>query len=385
MSCLPFSYASRNLFRDPIRLVQKVLGASLVVFLILAAGAFNQGMESVLMSSGSSQNVILLGAGSEESLERSEVSTLSETLATAGIRGIENRLGTPAVSGEVHYMGWVDLTGGQRRQALLRGITPSAFEVHPSVRILEGHYPQSGEILVGKLSHYSLGIESEHLSTGDTLNFEGQTFTISGLFEAPGTVMESELWFGRTDLMTLLQRDALSCIILRMRSEDQFKNAELFCRQRLDLELVALRESDYYAKLAGFYAPLRTMTWITAALVAAGAIFGGLNLLYATFSSRIRELATLQAIGFRRWAILLSLVQESLLFTLTGTLGAILIAQQLLEGLSIPFSIGTFRLHLSPTTLGMSIVVGLGLGTLGALPPALRCLGMSLPKALRSS
>jgi putative ABC transport system permease protein len=385
MSCLPFSYASRNLFRDPLRLLQKVMGAGLVVFLILAAGAFNRGMEDVLMASGSPRNVILLGAGSEESLERSEISMISETLATAGIRGIENRLNSPAVSGEVHTMGLIDLPNGEQKQALMRGITPSAFEVHPSVRIIDGHYPQSGEILVGRLSHRSLGIEKEKLSTGDTLRFENQTFTISGIFEAPETVMESELWFGRTDLMTLLQRDALSCIIIRMKSPDQFKNAELFCLQRLDLELVAIRESDYYSKLAGFYAPLRRMTWVTAALVAAGAIFGGLNILYATFSSRIRELATLQAIGFRRWAILLSLVQESLLFTLTGTLVATLVAQQFIEGLSVPFSMGTFRLHLSPTTLAFGVMVGIGLGTLGTLPPALHCLGTPLTKALRSS
>jgi len=40
------------------------------------------------------------------------------------------------------------------------------------------------------------------------------------------------------------------------------------------------------------------MTWITAGLIAAGALFGGINTLYAAFASRVREMATLQAIGF---------------------------------------------------------------------------------------
>lgn len=382
---LPFSYATRNLLRDPVRLLQKVFGAALVVFLVYAAGSFNEGMKGVLTASGSPRNVMLLGAGSEESVERSEVSIQSETLATAGIIGIEKRLGTPAVSGEVHYMAPIEVVGHGAEQALLRGITPGAFEVHREVRILEGDYPNPGEILVGRLAHHSLGVSKAALDIGANVEFEGQTFAVAGIFEAPGTVMESEVWFDRTDLMTAIQRDALSCVIVRMESADGYRDADLFARQRLDLELVALRESDYYAQLASFYGPLRGMTWLTAGLIGAGAIFGGLNMLYAAFASRIRELATLQAVGFRRRAILVSLVQESLLSTLLGTLLASILAVTFLEGVTVPFSIGTFRLLLPLPVLGLGLLVGLLLGTLGALPPAIRCLGAALPVALRSS
>ncbi len=382
---LPFSYATRNLLRDPVRLIQKVLGAALVVFLVFAAGSFNEGMKGVLTASGSPRNVILLGAGSEESVERSEVTIRAETLATAGIPGIETRLGVPAVSGEVHYMGLVGVPDHAAAQALLRGVTPGAFEVHREVRILDGDYPRPGEILVGRLAHHSLGVPAAALAPGSRVEFEGQTLSVSGVFEAPGTVMESEVWFDRTDLMTLIQRDALSCVIVRMASPEGYKDADLFARQRLDLELVALRESDYYAQLAGFYRPLRAMTWLTAGLVGAGAVFGGLNMLYAAFASRIRELATLQAVGFRRRAILVSLVQESLLATLLGTLLASFLAVTFLEGVTVPFSIGTFRLLMPLPVLGLGLLVGLALGTLGALPPAARCHGPPLPVALRSS
>ena len=57
---LPFSYALRNLFRDPARLVQTVGGSVLVVVLLIAAVAMNQGMDSVLSTSGSPRNVIIL-------------------------------------------------------------------------------------------------------------------------------------------------------------------------------------------------------------------------------------------------------------------------------------------------------------------------------------
>ena len=381
---LPFSYATRNLLRDPARMLQKIGGAAMVVFLIFAAGAFNDGMKHVLSATGSSRNVILLGAGSEESVERSEIPVQAETLAAAGIRGIEERAGAPAVSGEVHYMGEVQLADGNEPQALLRGITPAAFEVHREVRIIAGSFPGPGEVLVGRLAYLTLDTPSESLQVGNQIGFEEQFFTISGIFDAPGTVMESEIWFGRTDLMTLSQRENLSCIVARMNTSEDFTYADLFARQRLDLELVAMRESDYYGKLAQFYVPIRGMTWLTAILIAAGAAFGGMNMLYAAFATRIREIATLQAVGYSRISIFVSLLQESLLATLIGTLLAAFLSVALLEGVAVNFSIGTFSLSLTPKVITMGLATGLALGTIGAIPPAFRCLKASLPVALRS-
>ena len=105
------------------------------------------------------------------------------------------------------------------------------------------------------------------------------------------------------DLRSLSLRENLSCVVLRF-EEDSFSDTDLFTKQRLDLELAALRERDYYAKLAAFYAPVRGMTWVTALLIATGALLGGLNTMYAAFSPRIREIAALQAIGYGRGAIL---------------------------------------------------------------------------------
>ena len=184
--------------------------------------------------------------------------------------------------------------------------------------------------------------------------------------------------------MTLTQRENLSCIVARMNSSEDFTYADLFARQRLDLELVAMRESDYYGKLAQFYAPVRGMTWLTALLIGTGAAFGGMNMLYASFATRIREIATLQAVGYSRISIFVSLLQESLLATLIGTLLAAFLAVALLEGIAVNFSIGTFSLSLTPKVIAMGLATGLALGTIGVIPPAFRCLKTSLPVALRS-
>lgn len=382
---LPFSYAIRNLFRSKTRLLQTIGGSALVVLLVMAAVAVNSGMKRVLSASGSPNNIILVGAGSEESIQRSEVADSTAGIAEAAVPGITERLGVRAVSSEIHYMNYLTLPDGKRGQALFRGVPHQAMRVHPEVRITAGTFPSPGEIMAGQLAWRKLGFAKDDLIPGKTVKLEGQEMKISGIFAAPGTVLESEIWTNLGDLRVLAKRETVSCVAIRLDDPADFAEAELFAKQRLDLELSALRESDYYGRLTAFFKPLRAMTWITAGLIAAGALFGGINTLYAAFASRVREMATLQAIGFGRGSLLVSLLQESTLACLTGTLLASVIGMLMLDGLTIPFSIGAFTLEMGPSVAVTGIVTGILLGLVGALPPAIRCLKPSLPTALRSS
>lgn len=382
---LPFQYAVRNLFRSKTRLLQTIGGSALVVVLVMAAVAINAGMKRVLSASGSPHNVILIGAGSEESIQRSEVPERTSGIAEAGVPGIEEQLGVRAVSTEIHYMNYIHLADGRRAQALIRGVTPQALRVHPELRVTSGTFPRAGEVMVGQLAWRKLGFAEKDLMPGAHLRLDDQDMIVSGVFAAPGTVLESELWATLGDIRVLSKRDTVSCVTLRLADPADFVEAEMFTKQRLDLELSALKESDYYARLTTFFRPLRAMTWITAGLIAAGALFGGINTLYAAFASRVREMATLQAIGFGRGALLVSLIQESMLACLCGTLLASILAVLLLDGRTIPFSIGAFTLEIGPTVALTGIITGILLGLIGALPPAFRCLKPALPVALRLS
>jgi len=238
--------------------------------------------------------------------------------------------------------------------------------------------------MVGRLAWRRLGLPAEALQPGRKILVEDVAMTVSGVFAAPGTVMESEVWMPLGDLRSLSLRENLSCVVLRL-DEGEFGDVDLFTKQRLDLELVSLRESDYFARLSAFYAPVRGMAWMTAILIATGAVLGGLNTLYAAFAPRIREIAALQAIGFGRGTIMFSLVQESTLACLCGTLVAAVVALWVLDGIAVSFSIGSFVLRVTPRVALAGLCTGLGLGILGAVPPGLRCLLPPLPSALRSA
>jgi ABC-type antimicrobial peptide transport system permease subunit len=207
---------------------------------------------------------------------------------------------------------------------------------------------------------------------------------IVGRFAAPNSVMNAEVWGPLTSIQTLTRRESLSCVVLTL-GEGEFADVDVFVKNRVDLELSAIRETAYYDQLSAFYQPVKMMVWLTAILIGAGGLLGGLNTMYAAFASRIREVGTLQSLGFPRRAVVISFVQESLLTAATGTVLGAALCLALLDGVSIRFSMGAFGLLLDGPTIGFGIAAGLALGLIGSLPPTIRCLRMPIAEALKAT
>lgn len=397
MPRLPFAYAFRNLGRSPVRLVASLLGPALVTLLLLASGGFVRGMHQTLSSPAPlHENVLLLGAGSEEALERSQLDASAATLAAANVAGIRSLGGVEFVSPELNVALPLHTEARGPRDAaaaghpaVLRGVTEAALLVHPQVEILRGRFPRAGalEAMAGELAPTRLGLASDRMDVGDTLYLDGRPLRIVGRFTAPRTVMDAEIWMPLPDLQVATRREAtLSSVVLGLEpGRGHFADADLFAKSRLDLELVALREADYHASLNRFYRPIRAVVLVTAALIGIGGLVGGLNTTYAAFSQRIREIGTLQALGYHRRAIVLNLVQESLFAAACGTAIGLAIGSLWLDGIAVRFSMGGFTLALDPPVVLTAMALGLGLGLVGAIPPALACLRLPIAQALKAS
>lgn len=388
MRTLPLEYAVRNLVRSRQRLLLAVVGSALVVLLVLAAASFVRGMTSALSASGGVHNVMLVGTGSEDSIERSEIPSNAGGIVAASVRGIAESAGTLFVSPEVHIQ--LPLQVGDaagNSLVLVRGVTPAATLVHERVQITEGRFPASGadEVMVGARAADKLGVDPALLRIGNAVRIDNREWTVVGRFVAPGTVAESEVWAPLNDLKEATKRESDSVVVLTLDpSRAEFADVEAFARTRLDLQLTALRESDYYAGLAEFFGPIRVVAWVTAGLIAVGGVFGGLNTMHAAFASRVRELGMLQSLGFRRGAIVASLTHESLLATMAGSLIACAIAVVLLDGVAVRFSMGVFGLVVDAGVLALGLGAGVALGLIGALPPAAQCLRLPIPVALKA-
>ena len=374
-----FTYTLMNLVKSPLRSLQLFASCFLVFMLILLASSFQESMSTSLSVNSDDKNVILLGTGSEESLERSEVHQ-SAIAAAKTIPGLKKSFDQSAVSPEIHYNSVLQFNGVEK-EALIRGVQKTALNVYPALELHEGHFPNSGEIMVGRFAWKRLGLTPSELSIGKSIIFEKQEFTITGIFAAPGTLMESEIWMNLNDMISLTQRDSISSITLRL-DQAEFDDVDLFAKQRLDLQVAAISEQDYYAKVSSFYEPIQFMAWLTALLIASGALFGGLNTFYAAVESRKKELATLQAIGFQRSKLFLSLYGESLLIHLAAYVFAISSAMYFFPMVSINFGSTFFTLGITHLQIFFGFALAIILAFAVIILPGWHCLHPQLNNTL---
>lgn len=383
---LPWEYGVRNLFRRPARTGLTLAGLTTVVLLVFVVVAFLRGLETSLALSGSPRTVLVYSVGAAEDIESSSIPAHLPALLAASVEGIERRYGVDYISPELYAATQVRVDDGGARMATVRGVTPTAPLVRRQVQIIDGDWPREGEVLAGRLAAAKLGCRPEALAIGNTVRLAGREYRISGHFACGGGAYESELWFALADVQAALQRQDLSLAAVGLVAGASASAAEiqLFCMERADLGIQAIPETEYYALLQRHYRPVRRLGWVVVGLVAGAGVFAGLNTMYGAVVGRVRELAALQAMGYRRRAVALSLVQEASLLAAAASLIAALLAVALLHGAAVRFTMTAFALQVDSVTLLIGCGTGLLLGLLGALPPALKAMRLSIAEGLKA-
>lgn len=383
---LPWEYGVRNLLRRPARTLLTLGALATVILLVFVVVGFIRGLENSLAVSGDADVVLVYSVNAEANLESSSIPARTPALLTASVEGVQRRFGVSAVSPEL-YLGTRVAIGEAEETSLglIRGVTSTAPLVRRSVRLVEGDWPGPGEVAIGRLAPAKLGLAPEELAIGQSVQFEKQSWKISGRFTAGGSALESEIWGRLPDFQQAMKRQDISLAAVLLEPGANPAQVELFCKERVDLELQGVGETEYYASLQKHYKPVRLLAWAVVFLVAGAGIFAGLNMMYGAVAGRVRELATLQAIGYRRRAVLLSLVQEGALLSASASLLAGLVAAFWLNGLAVRFTMGAFALRIDGVAILVGCGTGLLLGVVGAIPPAVKALRLPVAESLKAT
>ena len=381
---LPWEYAIRNLFRRPLQTTLTFAGLTTVIVLVFIVVGFIRGLERSLAVSGATRTALIFSLGMGENLEYSSIPMRTSDLVPAHVGSIQERFGQKYVSPELYLGTQIRVAGHEESMGLVRGVTPPALLVRRQVEIEAGSWPHSGEIMVGQMAATKLGSTKEDLAIGKFLTFEDRTWRISGMFTAAGSVFESEIWCRLDELQQAMKRQDLSLVAATLAPTGEFADLDLFCKERLDLELQTIRETDYYTSLQKDYEPIRWLAWLVVMLVSGSGVFAGLNTIYGSVVGRTRELSTLRTIGFVRRAIVVSLIQEGVLLAAAASLLAALIALAFVHGIAIRFTMGALSLHIDSMVVLIGCSVGFLLGLFGSIPPAIRALRMPIVDGLKS-
>lgn len=381
---LPWEYGVRNLARRPMRTALTLVALATVVMLVFVVVGFIRGLEQSIAVSGDENVVLVYSVNSEENIENSSIASNSPSILAASMDLAVKRYGVLHVSPELFLGTRVKTGAGEGGLGLVRGVSLTAPLVRRSVKLVEGAWPGDGEVIIGRLVAAKLGSSNSAMTIGSSIDFEGKVWKISGRFAAGGAAYESEIWCKLTDFQTMTKRQDISLVAMLLSPGSSAAEIELFCKERTDLELRSIREIDYYATLQQHYRPVRLLAWFVVILVSGAGVFAGLNMMYGAVAGRTREIATLQAIGYRRRAILISLVQEGVLLAAAGSLLSGVIALTLLNGMAVRFTMGAFTMRIDSVAIVIGCSVGLLLGVLGALPPALKALRAEVATSLKA-
>ena len=365
-----------------------IIGIAGVVIVFVSVLSIAEGFRAAMTKAGDPERIIVLRTG-------------SDTEMTSGFSGEDARLimdtpgilksgSGPVASSELFVVVNHPLTAtGTDANVPLRGVSMNVLAVRPEVKITEGRMFESGrnEIIVGRAASRQFA----NLSVGSSVRWGENTWQVVGIFEANGSVAESELWCDARVLQPAYRRgNSYLSVYARLESADSFQAVKDAMTADPRLRVTIVKEQDYYeAQSRTLQSIIRTVGFIIAGLMGLGAIFGAVNTMYNAVASRTREIATLRALGFGSLPVVISVLVEAVVLSLIGGIVGGLAAYLAFDGYQTAtmnwqsFSQVAFAFSVTPALLGQALIYATVMGLFGGLLPAWKAARTPVVTALR--
>lgn len=380
-----------NLLNLPHRIATSlvaVIGVAAVVLVFAAVLSMAKGFERTMTAAGADDTAIILRSGSTAELN----SGLSneQVLIVESAPGVLKDGDRAITSAELYVV--VDIrkkSTDAEANVPFRGVQAGALDVRQNIRIAEGRMfePGRNEIVVGRAAQQ----EFAGLDTGSRIRFGQSDWTIVGVFTADGSVSESELWTDVRVLQGAYRRgNSFQSVRAKLEGEDSLQVLEEALGKDPRIDVDVLSEKEYYSSQAQPLSQfIRLIGYPLTVLMAIGAVFGALNSMYSSVSVRSKEIATLRALGFGPFAVLVSTIIESTLLALAGGLLGGALAYLAFNGFRVStlngasFSQVVFDFAVTPDLLLQGLVAAAIIGLVGGFFPAIRAARLPVAQALR--
>src|SRR6266481_2686496 len=364
-----------------------VVAVALVVMVLLAFLAMANGFQRTIAGSGSEDIGVVLRAGSQSEIN-STVTREQVRLVEDGPGVARGGDGKPLVSPELYLVvDGLKHTTKTKANLPLRGIGEQGFALRKGIVITAGRMFNRGanEIVVGK----GLVREFDGFDLGSTVAFGTTRWTVVGIFEADGSVFESEIWADLPVVQSLFNRNnVVQTVRARLSSPAAIDELKGYNDNDPRMKLDVKSEAAYFADQSSQTTDLiQKLGWPLAIAMAFGALAGALNTMYSSVAARATEIATLRAIGFGGLPAFVGTLTESLILAaIGGVLGAVATFLTF-NGLSAAtlgasFTQVVFSFELTPALAAEGVSLALIVGLIGGLFPALRAARMPIVAGL---
>ena len=365
-----------------------VIGIAGVVIVFVAVLSMAEGFYAAMRGAGSADRALVMRSGAADEMTSGLGGPEADIIKQApGILRADQRT---LASAELFVI--IDVP---KRSTLtpanvpMRGIEPATFQVRKEARIVEGRMLQFGtnEIVAGRAAERQF----TGLSVGSQLKSGQTTWTVVGVFETGGSVSETELWCDARVLQGAYRRgNSYQSVLARLESPDSYNAFKDWLTSNPQVNVSVRPEVEYYtAQSVTLTNLIRTVGFGIATLMGIGAVFGAVLTMYTAVATRTREIATLRALGFNTFSVVISVLAEALgLAAIGGVIGGI-VAYVAFNGYQTStmnwqtFSQVAFAFAVTPALLVQGLVYALVMGLIGGLLPAIRAARLPISSALR--
>lgn len=389
LGSVPVSYNFRSIRARWTSTIVAIVGIAGTVGVFVAMLSLARGFRATMVASGSPGNALVMRAGS--SSEMMGGITLDSIKVLQDKPGVARDAAGAALLTQdvVGVIALPLISTGTDANVQVRGVSPNVLQVRSFVKIAAGRMFQPGlaELVVGENASKTYA----GLKLGNTVNFAGGRWQVVGIFDAGGSAFDSEVWCDSKILNQVLQRppNIFQSATVHLASPSDFQTFKDAVVSDPQMNVDVVREIDYYAKQSTTVTKLITVLGgIVTVIMAFGAIFGALNTMYSAVAERGREIATMRAVGFSPWNVILSFLFEALLISFIGGLiGCIAVIP--LNGFTTntmnfqTFSNLAFAFKITFNLLATGVLFALVMGVLGGLFPAVRAAFSPVAVALR--
>ncbi len=310
-----------------------VIGIAGVVAVLVSVLAMSTGMIETMENTGRDDRAIVLRNGSAaetgSALGRDAARLIEDA---AGVK--RDAPGKPILSAEaLRLVNLFRKEDGAEVNVALRGVGPKLAAAAPGAedhRRAACSSPRVTEVIVGKAAHARVQGPERRRSPSTRAARPGRSSASS----PPAAIRTSPTLM--TDAETLIsadQRGGFQSVTVhagvgrRVPEVQGLVERESGARRRREPRARVLPPASKTISKV-----IYVIAYVVGGIMAVGAIFSALNTMYSAVSARLREIATLRAIGFGATAMVMSVLAEALVLALIGGVIGALIAWLFFNG-----------------------------------------------------
>jgi putative ABC transport system permease protein len=298
---------------------------------------------------------------------------------------VKNISGVDAVSSTLTFNGFAKSSNNDT-QLRINGIEPDSYNyVAGGINVVNGSSLKQGDdnsVVIGKSVSTALGIGiGDKISIGRNEK-DTREFTVVGIYETGMGIMDAAGYISLDAAQNLEDKEGqISNIQVKTKDPNEVDEITDLIPQKVH-GVKVITQKSIIQKMTDMLNTIQIFVSSLGLIALLAGSFGVINTMLMSVYERTREIGILKAIGSRNIVIMkMFLIEAVLIGVISSTLGCVL---GTIIIYTLPLTNDIMAPIISPTIIGIAMVLGIAVSTIAGIYPAWRASKMNIVEAIKN-